>query len=112
MQPARSRKQVQYIRQADHAAQPARHVLARQCGSGDGGCGAERLEGRTGLWEGGGEVGGVGDGRVGDGDGGYVGAGGVAGAGAWGCGGGGGGGGGWGGGFDYPHSGKGLVCGF
>lgn len=68
-------------------------MLAWECGSGDGWGGAERLEGRTSLGEGGGEVWGVGDGRVGDGDGGYVGIGVVAvvaGAGARGCGGGGG----------------------
>lgn len=96
MQSASSREQVQYIRQTDHAAQPAGHVLTRHGGSGDGGGGAEWLEGRIGLREGGGEVCGVADGRVGDGDGG--------GTGSWGRGGGWGGG--WGGVLDYPHSGK------
>ena len=79
--------------------------MSRHCGSGDGWCGAERLEGRVGLREGSGEVWGVGYGWVGDGDGDGV----ESGAGTGGCGGRGGGGGGWGGGFDYPHSGQELV---
>ncbi len=111
MQSTSSRKQIQYICQANDPTQPSGHVLSRHRGRGDGWCGAERLEGRIGLREGRGEVLGVwhgwmGDGRVGDGD--WRGVRGRTGHGGWRCGGGRGGG--RGGVFDYPHSRKQLVC--
>lgn len=72
MQPARFREQIQYVRQTNHPAQASRHVLSWQCGSGDGWCGTEGLEGGAGLRERTVALLGVDDGRVGDGDGGGV----------------------------------------